>query len=286
VEAQVSDQLALSEFTVLLPTHNRRNMEIGFERAILSIYTNSLLPKRTLVVIDGEVDQVFKNKILELQDLYGYDCIWLPNNIGITKALNEGLRSIDTKWTIRADSDDINMPERFKALINKLEEGYDVVGSWVTEIDENEVPLCTRRVPEDHDNIKNLCKYRNPMNHMSIAFRTDQVKSVGGYPEIYKREDYGLWAILINQGALFANIQVPLVLASAGDAQYGRRSGLRYIRGEFYLQAHLVKNYISVWSSAICIGAARSVAFAMPKIIHQMIYRYILRSRCTDNDNN
>ena len=281
MESQLTEQLSESEFTVLLPTHNRKNMEIQFERAIRSIYTNSLLPKRTLVVIDGEVDQVFEKKILELQELYSYDCIWLPSNVGITKALNEGLSSIDTKWTIRADSDDINMPGRFEALINRLEEGFDVVGSWVTEIDEREVPLCTRRVPEDHDHIKNLCKYRNPMNHMSIAFRTDQVKSVGGYPEIYKREDYGLWAMLLNQGALFANIQVPLVLASAGDTQYARRSGLRYIGGEIHLQAHLIKNNISVWSSAISIGAARSAVFAMPKVVHQVIYRYILRSRFT-----
>lgn len=285
VDLRISKPSSCSEFTVLMPTHDRRGMEVLYERAIKSVYDNSLLPIRTLVVIDGEVSQKFKEKILELQQLFTYDCIWMPQNMGITQALNIGLATIDTKWTIRADSDDINLPGRFSALVSKLKEGYDVVGSWVTEIDEEETPLYIRKVPENHTAIKALCKYRNPMNHMSAAFATDVVKSVGGYPDIYKREDYGLWARLIKHGALFANIPVPLVMAYTGDALYGRRSGLKYICGEHQLQAHLVKNGISNWWSAIGIGVVRSVIFAMPKALHQVVYKNFLRSRITSSKN-
>lgn len=276
---KTSDICSHTDFTVLMPTHNSENMHLQFERAIKSIYANTLLPQRTLVIVDGVLNQTFEQIVLRLQRLYNYDCIWLPTNMGITKALNIGLASVDTRWTIRADSDDINLPYRFEALISKLKEGYDVVGSWVIEIDEQGVPLCTKRVPEDHNDILRLCRYRNPMNHMSTAFNTNKVWSAGGYPEIYKREDYGLWALLIRHGALFANIPDPLVLASAGNTQYERRSGLRYIKGELDLQVHLVKHDVSDWCSAIIIGAARSAVFAMPKLIHRVIYRHFLRSK-------
>lgn len=268
----------ICDFTVLMPTHNSIGSETFFERAVKSIYANTLVPSRTLIVIDGPVSQVFENKIREMQRSFGYDCLWLPNNVGITKALNAGLATIDTSWTIRADSDDVNLPDRFQALVEKLNDGYDLVGSWAVEIDDQGRPLCMREVPEDHDEIYRLCKFRNPMNHMATSYNTSLVKALGGYPDIYKREDYGLWAMMIRHGARCTNIQKCLVLATAGDGLYERRSGIRYIRGEIQLQRHLVHNNVSTWYGAVGIGLIRSVLFLAPKSIHSFIYRYFLRS--------
>ena len=91
-------------------------------------------------------------------------------------------------------------------------------------------------MPSTNSEIKKYLKSRNPINHMTAFYKTDLVKKVGGYPNIYKREDYGLWIKLTNYGATFYNINETLVKVDAGDSLYKRRRGFRNITAEFDLQ--------------------------------------------------
>ena len=51
---------------------------------------------------------------------------------------------------------------------------------------------------------------------MTSFIRTKNTLKVGGYPNIYLREDYGLWAKMINEGSRFHNIDENLVHANGG----------------------------------------------------------------------
>ena len=84
-------------------------------------------------------------------------------------------------------------------------------------------------MPSKNSDIKNYLKSRNPINHMTAFYKTDLVKKVGGYPNIYKREDYGLWIKLTNYGAKFYNINETLVKVDAGNSLYKRRRGFKNI---------------------------------------------------------
>ena len=50
-------------------------------------------------------------------------------------ALNNAINLVKTKWIARADSDDINMANRFEKQIESAKDGYDVIGSNILEID-------------------------------------------------------------------------------------------------------------------------------------------------------
>jgi len=249
-----------------------------FGAAIKSVYKNSLQPKQVIVVVDGPLSDKFKNKVRKYQKQYEFEVVWLEEKSGLTKALNIGLGLVKSKWTFRADGDDVNMEYRFLEQYKLLEQGYELVGGWVKEIDRRGNGLGTRKVPETDVEIKKYIRYRNPFNHMTVAYSTERARKVGGYPNIYLREDYGLWASMINDGAKAYNIQKILVHASAGAEQYTRRSGRNYLMAEYSLQKHLIRKKQTTMIVGVLIGFLRALIFGGPKYLHMEFYKRLLRS--------
>ena len=100
-------------------------------------------------------------------------------------------------YAIRFDSDDINLPIRFKSLIDKIEfHDYDLIGSHIDEFKGDTLQhfVSTRIVPTNYNGIKKSICYRNPFNHPSVAFRIKAVNKVGGYEDVpfLKTGFYGL----------------------------------------------------------------------------------------------
>jgi hypothetical protein len=118
---------------------------------------------------------------------------------------------------------------------------------------------------------------RNPFNHMTVAYKTRAVMAVGGYPALHLREDYGLWALLLQRGVTCANLPDVLVHATAGSEMYRRRGGWRYAYGEWSLQSHLVRCGLKSTLSAWAHGVARSCVFLLPPTARGWIYERALR---------
>lgn len=272
------NKITRSEFTVLLPTYNRSDLYILFDSAVNSVYNNTILPKETIIIIDGPVSDEFKNKINHYKSKFNLNVLWLPCNVGLTKALNIGLNLVSTKWVFRADGDDINMPTRFESQLKYLELGYDLVGGCIQEINQNGEMLQKRRVPLLQGDIVKMAKRRNPFNHMTVAFNTDLAKAVGGYPDLYLKEDYGLWTLFIKNGAKILNLSDILVHATTGNQLYSRRSGFKYIKSEFYLQKHLIMCGVSSKAEALFFGFLRIIALATPSSLKKHIYKKYLRN--------
>ena len=119
---------------------------------------------------------------------------YLRVNIGLAKALNKSLEMVKTEWIARADSDDINLSERFSIQIMQAKNDHDIIGSLVKEIDyEKNIPDLIKKIPFKDNEIKKYLKFRKPINHMTVFGKTELIRKVGGYPNIYLKEDYGLW---------------------------------------------------------------------------------------------
>jgi glycosyltransferase involved in cell wall biosynthesis len=265
-----------SNFTVLISVFKKDDPTL-FYLALKSIFENSMLPSRVLVIADGPLT----NELNEILNLYSSHSslfiIRLEVNEGLSSALNVGLRTIDTEFTIRADSDDFNSPNRFVTLIKLLESGYDLVGSSIIEVDKSGTELAIRRPPLNQVDIRKFAKKRNPFNHMSIAFRTIVVTGIGGYPNIFLKEDYALWATLISKGVPMCNSDEILVRATTGRDFYKRRGGLRYAFAEIAMQKHLVSCGLKNPFSALFDGVLRSIVFLAPGRVREFVYVNFLR---------
>ena len=268
-------------FTVLMSTYWNDN-PILLEKAIESVYENTIKPDFFILTIDGPVPNKNQITIDKLKLKYPLEINILKENIGLANALNSAIKKVKTKWIARADSDDLNLPNRFERQIIYAKKGFDVIGSNIYEIDNYdkiELPRLRKKMPINNKQIKRFSRFRNPINHMTTFYKTEVIKKAGGYPNIYLREDYGLWAKLIYLKKEFINIDEFLVCVNGGSGLYLRRGGLKNLLGEVKLQIFLFKNNIQPLHFAVFIFFLRGLLILLPKNILKIFYKNFLRGK-------
>ncbi len=132
---------------------------------------------------------------------------------GLGYNLARGVEIARGKYIARMDSDDISMVDRFEIQRQYLNEndGIDIVGSWVSDINENGDVLQIRRYPVAHSQICRLI-WANPIVHPSVLCKRDSIIRIGNYAaNTGRRDDYELWFRAVRCGLKFANIPIPLL---------------------------------------------------------------------------
>ena len=264
-------------FSILLAVYEKDDPHL-FRKAISSIFLNTYLPRELVIVADGKLTKSLKDVVAEFSTSNIIKFIQLPVNLGLAKALNVGLSHINTDFVLRADADDFNYQNRFELVLSKLDQGFDLVGSAIKEVDKMGREVALRKCPLGEDQIKKFARRRNPFNHMSVGFRIAAVQKVGGYPSIYLKEDYALWAAMLSNGCKVCNLEAVLVDASAGKELFRRRGGMRYAIAEIELQIHLVRCGIKSPISAFFDGIARGLIFLAPGMLREIFYLKFLRN--------
>lgn len=237
------------EFSVLLPVYAGDNPEL-FRRALASVTDQQTRkPAEVLVVRDGEVPAEIEASLLAAEARADglVRVLRLPRSVGLAGALDAGLHECRYEIVARMDADDISLPQRFKVQIPYLEAGYDIVGSAIEEIgNDDALPLAYRPVVTDQAALAANSGFRSPFHHPSVVYRKRAVLAVGGYGDLLKIEDFWLWLRMLRNGAKAANVAEPLVRYRVSEGAYRRRGGLGLLAAEFRLQARLLKSgYIS-----------------------------------------
>lgn len=272
----------LAGFSVLMAVYDGDNFAL-FKKAINSILNNKLKPSQIVLVVDGPIKRIKSAFIKNLATRNHFiDILYLEKNGGLANALNQGLQLIKYPWVVRADADDINMSNRFLRLAEAIEKNpaLDLIGSAVLEVDKNGVNIAIKSVPLKYSDIIRWLPYRNPFNHMSVAFKLQKVLALKGYPNIFQKEDYALWILMLSRGARACNVDDILVHATAGKDMYKRRSGLKSVRAEIDLQKILLKCGFQNFLGAIFVGLARGCILLLPNAFRSFIYEKFLRKSC------
>ena len=251
-----------------------------FNRALESLYLNTVLPDQVVLVVDGHISKKLERVIEKYLSYDHFLVVKLETNVGLAMALNEGLKHVTNPIVVRSDSDDYNCRDRFEKQVHLFRDNnLDIVGGNIIEVDDSGGVVAFRKVPLDSDAIKKSVSKRSPFNHVTVAFRLSAVVDVGGYPNIHLKEDYALWAMMISKGYGVANIGDVLVYVSGGRKMYERRGGIKYIKSEFELQKLLIKLGINSWPQAILIGFMRSFVFLLPSSLRGLFYIAFLRDK-------
>lgn len=247
--------------------------------ALDSIANQTVLPSQFVLVKDGLLPEPLNQVIDDYERRLSIEVLALPENVGLARALNKGLQIVREPWVVRFDSDDICTPVRFEEQLRWMaSDQYDLFGSQIVEFDEQPTQsVSTRCVPLNDADIKRFANLRNPFNHMTVCFRTDMIKSAGGYPILHGMEDYALWIKLIKSGARLANSKNALVYARVGNGMVARRGGFEYIKSEFKLQSLMISDLNKSLTKAAVHFFSRAFVFSMPKAIRAKIYKVFLR---------
>lgn len=268
------------KFCVLMPIFQRDDLYKIIDEAITSIFKNSIIPNQFIIIVDGPLKKKFIKKIYFYKKKYNIQIIWLnEKSKGITKPLNEGLLKVKTPFVARADADDINELNRFEQQISYAKKGYELIGSNITEIDLKKKILSVKKMPQKFLDIKRYSKIRNPFNHMTVFFKKDLAIKYGGYPDLYLKEDYGLWLKFIKNKRKITNINSTLVQATTGEDFYiNRRSGLEYVKSEFIISKYLFNLKINNLFETIIILILRVSFILLFSKIKKIFYLKFLRT--------
>lgn len=242
------------------------------------------MPDQIVLVIDGFIGKELYD-IVNLWKIKSGDIlnvVALQNNIGLGKALNEGLKYCANEWVFRMDTDDICMPDRFEKQIKFIENHPHIVlfSGQILEFDNNSADASViKSVPVNHNDIVKFAQKRSPFNHMTVAYKKSVIESVGRYQHHLYMEDYNLWLRVIAAGYQVGNHPDVLLYARVGNGMHARRKGLQYIKSEKQLLD--LKNELKLQNPlyANIIFLVRSVFRLMPSTVLGKFYNSFLRKK-------
>lgn len=183
------------KISCLMSVYNGENY---LEQSVESILKQTYYNFEFLIINDGSVD----NTGMILKDLKSKDNrikIFDNNrNLGLTKSLNKLIMNAKGDFIARQDADDISFSKRFENQVEYLsKKNIDActtkaVGKQSQKVLHNKTSLFPTKV---------VFKYKNPFIHGTLMVKTDVIKTIGMYSELFKfSQDYKLFYDLMING--------------------------------------------------------------------------------------
>ena len=212
-------------FTCLVPVWRADDPET-FKAAIVSLAASTLAPDAIVIAQDGPLPAPLRKVVGRAVDRFR--ARWIVNDgaPGLHHNLNNAMGAVQTPYVARLDADDLNLPGRFaaQAAFARLHPEVAAFGGAILEFTP-EGRTRGKSMPASHEAILRFAAWRNPINHMTAFFRRDAFLAAGGYPDIPRKEDYGLWLAMLARGERLANLPQVLVHARLGGDFHRRRTG-------------------------------------------------------------
>lgn len=244
-------KMKFMKYSALLSVYYKEK-PMYLKECLESLVNQTIRPDQIVIVKDGpisdELNKVISNFINKNNQIT-INIVENKTNLGLGKALNNGMKYCTNELVARVDTDDINKINRMELQLKEFSNNkkLSVCGSNIEEFDKdiNQI-ISIRKVPENHIEIYEGSKFKNPMNHMSVMFKKEDIMQVGSYEDFPYFEDYYLWVKLLSKGFEFYNIQKPLVSARVESDFYERRGGVQYFKKELNFQKELKRRkYVS-----------------------------------------
>ncbi len=273
-----------SKFSVLMTTYFGEEPDF-LDLSLKSILIQqTLIPDQLLIVVDGPIPDSLDSVIKMYQEIFPQivDVVYLPENVGQSKASKAGFEHLKYNIFARMDSDDVCVPFRFEKQIMVLDnnEHIDVVGGWIEEFKTNpEETETVRIVPEQDEFIKKMFRKRMPLNNVTVMMRKEAVIKAGGYGRNTVNEDYSLYAHMWVNGATFYNIQETLCKVRVGNNMVGRRQDFRIYKDWKKDQKYLFENHKHSRWTCFCSNFRCFMFVITPKWVKKILYKTVLRKK-------
>jgi glycosyltransferase involved in cell wall biosynthesis len=207
----------LPDFSVILPIYNEAGNIILLYEEISQALDTLGLDYEVIAVDDGSDDKSFEL----LRTVHEQDPRWqiirFRRNFGQTAGISAGFDAARGNIIITMDADLQNDPHDIKQLLDKMDEGYDIVSGW--RVDRKE-PFLTRRLPSIMANWL-ISRATGVALHdygcTLKAYRSEVVKNIHLYGELHRF----IPALASHMGVKIAEVPVNDRPRSHGNSKYG-----------------------------------------------------------------
>lgn len=133
-------------------------------------------------------------------------------NRGLAYSLNKAISLCNTPFIARADSDDVQHPDRLLNQLIFLEKNPQVDLLSTSAYLLNSKRTKKIDIPTSHKEISQKLKKNNCILHPTVMMRTSFFRKFGLYDETFRRaQDYELWLRALKKGAIFGALNEPLI---------------------------------------------------------------------------
>ncbi|MEI7616951.1 MAG: glycosyltransferase family 2 protein [Actinomycetota bacterium] len=211
--------------TVVIPVYNEReNISYLYENL------NKVLPTldkeyEVILIDDGSTDGTFNELVKIHEQNSNYKILKFRKNFGQTPAMSAGFDYANGEIIITLDADLQNDPQDIPLLIEKMNEGYDIVSGWRINRQDKAV---TRKLPSKIANwlIAKLTGVRIHDYGCTLkAYSRDVVKNIELYGEMHRY----IPAVASWMGISVAEVPVHHHSRKFGKSKYGISRTIRVI---------------------------------------------------------
>jgi len=215
---------------VAMSTYHNDN-EQWLAQAIDSVLTQTFTDFQFLIIVDGPVPASTTSLLLTYAKQDSRIIVAQNNtNLGLAASMNQAIawmrESDEFRYFVRMDADDICLPQRlekqqhFFATHSKV----SVLGTALTEIDEQGNKVGSRVMPASHSVIVRMLPRRCTLNHPTVMIRREVFDAGFRYDnELMNTQDYFLWIELAAAGFEFRNLRERLLEFRRVNDFYKRR---------------------------------------------------------------
>ena len=116
--------------SIIIPIYNEEKSILKLYQKLKKVLSNLSMQYEIIAINDGSIDNSYKvlKEISQNDDIF--KVINFRKNFGQTAAISAGIDASKGEIIIPMDADLENRPEDIPNLLNKLNEGYDVVSGW------------------------------------------------------------------------------------------------------------------------------------------------------------
>jgi glycosyltransferase involved in cell wall biosynthesis len=205
------------DLSVVIPVYNEEESVKFLYDAVTKALLGLKRPYEIILVDDGSKDDTYKNASSLAQIDHRLKIIKLKRNYGQTTALHAGFQNAKGKVIVTMDGDLQNDPDDIPLMLNKMEEGYDIVLGWRHERKDF---FISRKLPSKIANwlIRKVTGIPVKDNGCAIrAYRAEVIKNFPMYSEMHRL----LPVITALVGAKFTQIKVKHHPRKFGHSKYG-----------------------------------------------------------------
>jgi glycosyltransferase involved in cell wall biosynthesis len=203
--------------SIVIPVHNEEHSILPLYDRLTVVLESLHKPYEILFVDDASTDRSFELLANLVETDTRLTVIHLRRNFGQTAALSAGFHEAKGDIVIAMDGDLQHAPEDIPALLEKIEEGYDIASGWRKERVDNTL---TRKIPSRIANwlmAKASGMKLRDFGTTFKAYRAEVLKDVNLYGELHRF----IPALASFYGARVAEVPIRSTPRASGDSHYG-----------------------------------------------------------------